>query len=324
MSKKRIEILVLILSLIFLGYFVDQNRQLLFYLLNGKLVKKLDPRTPYEIQIENFKYHGIYGTSFHDDIIYRTGKYEPEVLGFLRDATGKKATENQSVFLDIGANTGWHSVYLSRYVNTVLAVEPYPPVIEQLNKNIQTNNIKNIQVHPVGFSNHVGSFPFYTRDESKMASGSFDSDFFNHKKPPMNLPLVVGDEYLKSRGMERVDLIKIDIEGYERYALFGLKQILKTSRPVVAMELNATEGGFNTKEQLIDTFPKNYQFFRIKSPPDIRTVSLGSHIFAYGPRLLPDNKYYLKQFDYDFSRQDNIAAIPLEKSELFEYKVSSR
>lgn len=319
MSKKRIEIFVLILSLVFLGYFIDQNRQLLFYLINGKLVKKLEPRTPYDIQVENFKYHGIYGTSFHDDIIYRTGKYEPEVLGFLKDAAEKKALENQRIFLDIGANTGWHSVYLSRYVDTVLAVEPYPPVIKQLKKNIQTNNIDNIQIHAVGFSNHVGSFPFYTRDESVMASGSFDSDFFNHKKPPMSLPLVVGDEYLINRGLEKIDLIKIDIEGYERYALLGLKQLLKTNRPVVAMELNAAEGGFSAKEQLIDTFPKNYQFFRIKSPPDIRTVSLGTHIFAYGPRLLPDNKYYLKKFDFDFERQDNIAAIPQEKLDLFEH-----
>ena len=124
MFRKRIEIVVLLLSLIFLGYHVDQNRQLLFYLLNGKLVKKLEPGTPYEIEIEDIKYQGIYGTSFHDDIIYRTGKYEPEVIGFLRDATEKSATENQSVFLDVGANTGWHSVCMSRYVKTVLAIEP--------------------------------------------------------------------------------------------------------------------------------------------------------------------------------------------------------
>ena len=321
MSKKLIEIFLLILSLILLGYLVDHNQQHLYYFFKGKLVKKLNPQTPYEIQIEKIKYNGIFGTSLHDDIIYQTGNWEPEVLGFLRDAS-QKSTKNQSIFLDIGANTGWHSLYMAQYAKTVFAVEPYPPVIDRLNNNIRINKISNIQVHAVGFSNQVGTFPFYTRDAAVLASGSFDSHFFNHHNtPPMILPLVVGDEYLKARGIEQIDLIKLDIEGYERYALLGLKQILKTNRPVVAMELNATEGGFSTKEQLIDTLPGNYQFFRIKSPPDIRTRNLGTHFYVYGPRILTLNEYYLENFDFDFNKQDNIAAIPFEKLPLFKDKV---
>ena len=52
---------------------------------------------------------------------------------------------------------------------------------------------------------------------------------------------MLGDNYLESHGINQIDLIKIDIEGYERYALLGLNNTLKKNRPVVAMVLAPIE-----------------------------------------------------------------------------------
>lgn len=311
MLKKYIKNFLFILLVIFLGYLIGHYFQQLYYLPSGKWVAKLEPKTAFEIKIENIKYKGVSGI-YSDNLIHMTGQWEPEVLGFLRDVI-QKVNNNQGIFLDIGASSGWHSLYMSQYAKNVLAVEPFPPRLERLNDSVETNQIENIEILPVGFSNQAGVLPFYLK------SKSFDTQFSQHfnTKESIQLPLVVGDNYLKSRNLKQIDLIKIDIEGYERHALLGLTQILHSNRPVVSMELNTTEGGFNRKEQLLETFPKDYQFFIIKPLNHFWKINLGSYYYVYGPGIDPHkmNMYSLEKFDFDFNKRNhnNLAAIPIEK-----------
>ncbi len=311
MPKKYLKSFLIIFLAIFLGYLIGQNLQQLYYLPSGKWVARLKPETPFETKIENIRYKGISGT-VSDDLIYLIGQWEPEVLGFLRDAM-QKVDKSRGVFLDIGASSGWHSLYMSQYAKNVLAVEPFPPRLERLKDSIQANQIENIDVLPVGFSNQVGVLPFY------LESKSFDTEFSRHfnTDKSIQLPLVVGDDYLKASGIKQIDLIKIDIEGYERFALLGLKHILHTHRPVVAMELNTTEGGFNRKEQLTETFPAKYQFFIVRPLNRFWKIDMGPYLYVYGPGIDPDqiNQYSLEKFDFDFNRRKhhNLAAVPVEK-----------
>ena len=50
------------------------------------------------------------------------------------------------------------------------------------------------------------------------------------------LEIVEGDLYISKLNLKRVDLIKIDVEGFEKYVLLGLKDTLEKYRPFVVME----------------------------------------------------------------------------------------
>jgi hypothetical protein len=50
--------------------------------------------------------------------------------------------------------------------------------------------------------------------------------------------IVAGDAYLREAGIDQVDFIKIDVEGFERNVIEGLAQTLERCRPVVVLELN--------------------------------------------------------------------------------------
>jgi hypothetical protein len=79
----------------------------------------------------------------------------------------------------------------------------------------------------------------------------------------MELEIVSGDVALKQAGVTHVDLIKMDIEGFEKSALLGLADGLRRDRPVVVFELTIDPerpGLFSSTADLRDAFPKDYDF----------------------------------------------------------------
>jgi len=61
------------------------------------------------------------------------------------------AYSDQGVFLDIGANTGQHSLFMSRHAKEIHAFEPWAPVLIKLRRHIEINRLKNVVVHPSGW-----------------------------------------------------------------------------------------------------------------------------------------------------------------------------
>jgi len=209
-------------------------------------------------------------------------------------------------------------VFVAKYAKTVHAIEPYPPVLNTLNTLVTKNNADNVVVHAVGYSNEEGTLPFFAPSDENLGTGSFDPDFSVNNRKIGDLPLVIGDKHLASIGANRIDSIKVDIEGYERYALQGLRETLAANRPVVVIEINPTDGGFNSRAELDATFPKNYEYYYLLrgARPTRNMLYIYDYFgyrYAYGPIVRGD--YRLESFDFVFNRQSNIVATPLEKVE---------
>jgi hypothetical protein len=86
-----------------------------------------------------FRYRGLSGNYIDAHILY-FGAYEKPLLYWLRD-TAALLQDEDLVFLDIGANTGQHSLFMSRLVAEVHSFEPYPPVLERLNHTVKLNSL---------------------------------------------------------------------------------------------------------------------------------------------------------------------------------------
>jgi hypothetical protein len=83
--------------------------------------------------ITNLKNGGV------DKVLFLDGIYEKEILDLFR----KKIKKN-SICLDIGANIGFHSLFLSKISKKVISFEPIKSLYDQFNESIKINNIKNI------------------------------------------------------------------------------------------------------------------------------------------------------------------------------------
>lgn len=154
---------------------------------------------------------------FIQHTIFVTGRWDDDVGRAIRSIL-----KPGDVFVDIGANVGYFSLLASQICNEVISFEPNPACLAQLNRNVEINKRKNIDVRPVGLADKCGIAEFHVDNASNIGGGSL-RDGSGEK---FSVKLDTLDKQLSS---QPIRLIKIDIEGAEVLALKGASAIL--SRP---------------------------------------------------------------------------------------------
>jgi FkbM family methyltransferase len=212
----------------------------------------------YEFETDFFGY--IYRgnlNSYLDWSAYFFGAYEKFELFLLRDLLKTKV---EPVFIDIGANIGHHSLFMSQYSHQIHAYEPYELVRKQLEQKIQQNDIKNIHVHKVGLGHEDCELDFFAPKGDNTGTGSFlathdidNNQFFG------KLQIVNADKHFAGLGLINIDLIKMDVEGFEKNVLIGMKETFAKYRPILFMEFSPdTQHSFKNEEELMSMMPVDY------------------------------------------------------------------
>jgi FkbM family methyltransferase len=259
--------------------------------------------------IEGIRYEGNTGNLIDAWILY-FGAFEKDILFFLRDAI-RSANSGPGVFVDVGANTGQHSLFMSRYATEVHAFEPWEPVLKRFRRMVEINHIKNIVIHPVGLGDENSKKPFFRPGANNLGMGSFVENFKPDNSYEGELEIQVGDEALAKAGVKSVTLIKMDIEGYEKLALKGLHKTLLKDRPIVEFELTVdpkSAVSIKSTEELFGLFPDNYKFL------------------VFNDNLINrlSGKYILESIDkiirFDVAEQHDIIAYPIEKNKYIPLK----
>lgn len=246
-----------------------------------------------------------------DWYVYVFGAWEGPMLAAMEDLL-RLTDGDDGVVLDIGANVGTHSIYLSNYAARVHAVEPWPTVLDRMKRMLDASDITNVEIHPVGFSETAGTLPFYVPPDENLGSGSFSASIVGDRAGGelVELPLVVGDRYLEEQNIAEIDIVKIDIEGYEKGALRGLHAMLVRDRPTVFLELNVgNEEGFHSEDELRSVFPDDYQFWELLEPERFIWQVGERGVVACGD---DDRSYALVPYDMSFENAGvTLVAIPV-------------
>lgn len=217
-----------------------------------------DKEFTYTVDNYGFLYQGTTGNLI-DDSVLMYGTWEKDILFFLDDyarATGGKDT----AFVDVGANTGIYSLFMSTRVKQVHAIEPFPPILKRLHENVRINKFANVTVHEVGYGAREEVLPFFAPEDVNQGTGTFRAD---GTKVAATLKIVPGDAHLRSVATAPVGVIKIDVEGFEEAALKGLRGTLDKHRPLVMLEVSTTNhnGTIASFDQLKALFPAGYEIF---------------------------------------------------------------
>jgi FkbM family methyltransferase len=218
---------------------------------------------PFEIDFFGFKYLGDL-SSYIDWAVYFYGGYEKQELFLLRDLARAKS---DPVFVDVGANVGQHSLFMSKFCSQVHAFEPYVPVRQQLETKIAANNVKNIVVHEVGLGEAHQELDFFAPTGRNLGTGSFvPTNVAGNRECSERLEVVNGDNYFDHLQLDKIDLIKIDVEGFEKSVLLGLTNTLRKHRPTVVLEFSDdTRNAFNDPDELTTLVPKGYSINLVMS-----------------------------------------------------------
>ena len=270
------------------------------------------PDIPFVADFYGLRYEGNLNNNI-DFNIYFYGAFEKPLLFFLRDVFTMLPGE-QGVFVDIGANVGQHSLFMAAQGAQVHAFEPFRTVREQFMRQIERNRLDNISVHPVGLSNENTRLPFFAPTGTNAGIGSFDARSVSKGNIRTGeLQLARGDEYFPHHGIDRIDLVKVDVEGYEKRVLQGLRESLARERPIIVCEITfGNPLSFATVEEMREHLPGDYALFtfarrKADGSKARRRNAHNRHSGHY--RLIPIGRI-------PDSGQDDIIACPLEKESL--------
>ena len=188
--------------------------------------------------------------------LYATGYSEQDVAVLI-------LTELKSgmVFVDIGAHIGEYSIRASQVVGEqgrVYAFEPNSDCYDVLIRNVNINGFRNIVPERAALSDSCGVAQFEHRkypDGSGLERKNKDPriDGTNPILFTDSVRTTTLDHYVRSAGLTRVDLLKIDVEGAELKVVRGANGVLGTFFPALIFEFDTKLMGtydFDPKEIL--------------------------------------------------------------------------
>jgi FkbM family methyltransferase len=136
------------------------------------------------------------------------------------------------VVLDIGANFGYYTVQLADWVGPsgrVIAFEPNPVMIRELEQNVRLNNLQNTVVEPFALADQNGQVAFQCPPLGMEGHGSFRSNTTFIPTTTIKVPTRRLDDVLQELGLSAVDFIKMDVEGAERNVFQGATKMLSSA-----------------------------------------------------------------------------------------------
>lgn len=171
--------------------------------------------------------------------------YEQAVV----EALGQTVRSGWTAY-DVGANFGFYSVLLGRKVGPkgrLYAFEANPVCIEYLKSNLALNQLANCEIFPCALLDNREDIRF-TINYSNSAIGLTQRSFYYDSKVGHEVK-VQGyqlDELVESFNLRKPDLIKIDIEGAEAFAITGMLRTLKKYHPVILLEIHGRSAAEQT------------------------------------------------------------------------------
>jgi FkbM family methyltransferase len=174
-------------------------------------------------QFDDFKIYTIQNDCMGRDIINKH-IWEPHIVNFL-----KTNLKKDSVFLDVGSNYGWHSIIASNICDKVFSFEPQTLMYEIQKLNIEENKIENCFVFKYALGN--------SEDTKEMAPIDYGMNGVNIGDLSIgNGGELVNVKTLDSMKLSKVDVIKIDVQGYEKFVLEGGMETIKKNKPIMIIE----------------------------------------------------------------------------------------
>jgi len=161
------------------------------------------------------------------------------------------------VFIDVGANIGYFSMLAAQQkAAIVLAIEPIPKTYEMLNMNIEHNMFANVIQSlnvALGSKSYTAKFTCALGPKNH---AEYEANNIHSNLPTIDVEVVTLESLVRSRNeINKIDFIKVDIEGCEYDFLLGAKESIEIFKPMIMMEIEeARLAKYNATAQQVFAF----------------------------------------------------------------------
>jgi len=174
---------------------------------------------------------------------YVTGEYEPASQHILT-----RLLPDGGIALDVGANVGLLTVPLGRRLQQLrgrlYAFEPVPENFARLVENVELNALADtVECYQLALGDSDGQIPFHREGTGTASTGNAVVALGrvvteDGMQPTASAQMITLDGWNEQVRLQRCDLIKVDIEGYEYEFLRGAIRFVETLRPIIYGEFN--------------------------------------------------------------------------------------
>jgi FkbM family methyltransferase len=134
-----------------------------------------------------------------------------------------------AVVVDAGANIGTYSRFLARRVGRNGAVHSFEPAAENFTRLCQaTRAFSNVRAVQAALGEHSGHTELYLSNMLNVDHRTYPTNPCSSRRE--RIDIVALDDYFKTG--DRVDLIKLDVQGYELHVLRGADRVLQENRAI--------------------------------------------------------------------------------------------
>jgi FkbM family methyltransferase len=249
------------------------------------------PRLPFPIHLSFGKWWLATGAPLDEQLVWQGGFEEAEmrfVESFLQ--SGMTA-------LDLGAHHGLYTLLLSDRVGKrgrVFAFEPSDRERKRLKRHVRVNGCSNVRIEALALGNNETRATLFLPETGWDWCNSLRPPAASGKTHAVEVQVSTLDAYLKRRGIEVVDFVKLDVEGAELSVLRGAENLLAAQeRPVWLVEvfdLRTKPWGYSAKEIVEFMEQHKYQWFEISHGGILRTISSERQFFDANLVAVPAEK----------------------------------
>lgn len=257
----------------------EKTGLLLGLIFNGhpKIFKFIPDNTKFpKGTVRNVKRGGIYYqldlSDYQEWLIYFRCKSDSSL--YLLDYLGRAQT-----IMDVGANIGQTALNMRKkqkkkgIAPTIYAFEPFPDTFEKLDRNVQKNNAqKEIHCVRLGIGSEAGVLPMIKHSEAN--SGGYR---ISPVQVPGSIDIRVStiDTFVEQQNIQKIDFLKIDVEGFEMEVLKGARKTIQQFRPVLVFEYgieNILAQNGNIEEVLSWILENNYKISTKEGLSDLNLI----------------------------------------------------
>ena len=197
----------------------------------------------------------------------------------------KKYIKPNSNVIEVGAHIGTHCIPLSKLTNGyVIAFEMQRFIHQLLNTNIILNNRSNIITYQEAVSNQSGEIHVGEIDYSGVASNSGNVKI-QEIQMDQGFPIQCVTLDQKLKGLQNVDLIKVDVECHELEVLQGAYQLIEEQKPIIVTEYHTvkTKHTNGNQKEIMNLFP-NYNWREVNGVYNLNNKEVHNHNMIGEPK----------------------------------------
>lgn len=197
---------------------------------SSELIENGTDRNLYRTKFDDFFWLNTEG--YVDRCIIDEGIFEPASTDVVRHLV-----KPGDIVLDVGANIGYYSVIFSKIVGEqgkVLCFEPTEHYGTVLKRNIEANNARNVEIFKLGLSDK--------KQELEIQIGPSSATLHSPGKVPLKfterIKLMSLDDWVEDYHLNKIDFVKVDIDGHEPLFLQGAWKTLDKYDPIILLEVS--------------------------------------------------------------------------------------